>query len=170
FWVDVSGDGDYERRKYLVWQKGQVQAKGKVRWLVGASVKLTAQSDGITQPVVVEVAFPLLLLLVCCAGGAIGGWFRRSLDPTSKIDVPFTMLPGKWSQKLEPLREAFVSMLVGLLLFVFNAVSPLYLEFRSPDEAQWLGLAHPLLLGFIGGWGGINLLIGLLHLRWGRDR
>ncbi len=53
-------------------------------------------------------------------------------------------------------------MVAGLLLYLLNSVSPFYLEFRVGLGAGWLVLVQPLLVGFIGGWSGIYLLVSLL--------
>ncbi len=44
----------------------------------------------------------------------------------------------------------------------FHCCSPFYLEFRPQLDADWLILAQPLIVGFMGGWGGIKLLINVV--------
>ncbi len=69
-----------------------------------------------------------------------------------------------------PIREVFVSMIAGILLYLLNEVSPIYLGFRAGFGEEWLALVSPLLIGFLGGWGGINLLVGLLEQLFGKGR
>lgn len=104
------------------------------------------------------------LLMFCMLGGAMGGWLRRSRDPSSVVDLPVRLLPEKWSRRLVPVRESLVSMVAGILLYLLNLVSPIYLEFRPGHEGGWLMLVEPTLIGFAGGWGGISLLVHSLNL------
>ena len=158
FWID-----DERRRDVLVLRKNQDQAFGKIRWFSGGEVKLTAQSCNYkTSTKKAEVALPVLLWLVILLGGFLGGWMRRVATPTSTVNFHVPLLPKKWGHRIEPIREIAISMVAAFLLYLLNEVSPIYLEFRSAFGSPWLVLVQPLLVGFIGGWGGINLLIGLL--------
>jgi len=158
FWID-----DEQRRDVLVLRKDQDQATGKIRWFSGGEVKLAAQICNYkTSTKKAEVALPVLLWLVILFGGLLGGWIRRVVKPTSTVNLRVPLLPAKWGQRVEPVREIAISMVAAFLLYLLNEVSPIYIEFRSAYGPAWLVLVQPLLVGFIGGWGGINLLIGLL--------
>jgi len=158
FWID-----DEQRRDVLVLRKNQDQAIGKIRWFSGGEVKLTAQTCNYKTPTkITEVSLPILLWLVILLGGFLGGWMRRMANPSSAVNLRVSLLPEKWSKRVAPFREIAISMVAAFLLYLLNEVSPIYIEFRSAYGPAWLVLVQPLLVGFIGGWGGINLLIGLL--------
>jgi hypothetical protein len=175
-WVNVETPGaslwqdDNRRIDYLALSKDQPQVTVKVRWLTGGPITLAVRTGGIKTTVQTRAAFPVLLLLVSSFGGAVGGWLRRARDPASVVDLRVRLLPEKWSRRLAPVREVIVSMIAGVLLYLLNEVSPIYLGFRSGFGEEWLALVPPLLIGFIGGWGGINLLVGLLEQLFGKGR
>ncbi len=156
-------DAGYVPTDYLTIYRDQVQAKGLVRWLLSGQAVVTAQAGTMRETVTTIPNFPVLLFLVCVLGGGVGGWLRKMRDPSSVVDIPVRLLPKKLSRLLEPVREIFISMVAGLLLYLLNLVSPVYLEFRLGFEAGWLVLVQPLLIGFIGGWSGIYLLVSLLN-------
>jgi hypothetical protein len=164
-WLDENARGDY-----LTLRKGQPQAKAKIRWFTSGRVKLTAQAGRSRTTVETHVVFPVLLLLAALCGGALGGWLRRARDPSSVVNLHVRLLPEKWSRRLTPIREVLVSMIAGILLYLLNEVSPIYLGFRATFGEEWLALVSPLLIGFLGGWGGINLLVGLLEQLFGKGR
>jgi hypothetical protein len=164
-WLDENARGDY-----LMLRKGQPQAKAKIRWFASGRVKLTAQAGRSRTTVETHVVFPVLLLLAALFGGALGGWLRRARDPSSVVNLHVRLLPEKWSCRLTPIREMLVSMIAGILLYLLNEVSPVYVGFRAGFGEEWLALVSPLLIGFIGGWGGINLLVGLLEQLFGKGR
>lgn len=156
-------DAGYVRTDYLTLYRDQVQAKGVVRWLLRGEAEVTAKAGNLRKTVTSTPDFPMFLLLVCVLGGGLGGWLRQIRDPSTVVDIPVQLLPKKLSGFLEPAREIFVSMVAGLLLYLLNLVSPVYLEFRLGLGAGWLVLVQPLLVGFIGGWSGIYLLVSLLN-------
>jgi hypothetical protein len=167
-WIDVETPGasfwvnDDNRNDFLVLHKNDVQVKGKIRWFSGGEVRITAHTGRVRATKQTEASIPVLLLLVTLFGGMVGGWLRRVRDPSSVIKLPGRLLSEKWSRRLAPVREMIISMIAAFLLYLLNEVSPIYIEFRSEYGPEWLVLAQPLLVGFIGGWGGINLLVGLL--------
>jgi len=156
-------DAGYVRSGYLTLYRDQVQATGVVRWLLSGYAEVTAKVGNLRKTATSTPNFPVLLLLVCVLGGGVGGWLRQIRDPSTVVDIPMRLLPKKLSRYLEPVREIFVSMVAGLLLYLLNLVSPVYLEFRLGLGAGWLVLVQPLLIGFIGGWSGIYLLVSLLN-------
>ncbi len=159
FWID-----DEQRRDVLVLRKDQDQAIGKIRWFSGGEVKLTAQTCNNKTPIkTAAVSLPVLLWLVILLGGFLGGWMRRVANPASTVNLRVSLLPEKWGKRVAPIREISISMVAAFLLYLLNEVSPIYIEFRSAYGPAWLVLAQPLLVGFIGGWGGINLLIGFIE-------
>ncbi|MBC8186329.1 hypothetical protein H8E88_35045 [candidate division KSB1 bacterium] len=164
FWNKISGDKErYERSDQMTLTKGQDQVTGKLCWRISNNVKVTVNAGKLKQTAETSINFPIFLLLFCTLGGALGGWLRRTRDPKSVVDIPVQILSKKMSHRLEPLRESFVSMVAGILLYLLNLVSPVYLELRSELSQGWLVLIPPLLIGFSGGWGGIYLLVGFLN-------
>lgn len=164
FWVPVDPDSKRLRKTdYLVLYKNQVQARGYIQWLSENAIKFTARTNGTSKRGEATISFPVLLFLLCMLGGATGGWLRRINSEQKLSDIPFRLFPEKISRYLAPLREMFVGIITGNLLFLLNLVSPFYLEFRAAENLPWLGLTEPLLIGFLGGWGGIHLLVGLLN-------
>lgn len=162
FWVKSDAeDKKFARSDYLVLHRDQVQVKGRLRWRINSSAKVTVRTGTLSKTVDTEVSFPMFLLLICMLGGAAGGWLRRIRD--TKSVVPVRLFSKKWSQRLLPVHESLVSMVAGVLLYLLNLVSPVYLGFRTGLEEGWLTLVQPLLIGFIGGWGGINLLVHSLN-------
>ena len=161
FWVNEE-EGQYVKSDYLTIYKNQVQAKGMVSWLFSGYVQVTAKTNRLRTTKEASVNFPVLILLACLIGGGLGGWLRRGRDSGSRIELPARWLPSKWSRRLESVHEMAISMIIGLLVFLLNFVSPVYLDFRAGLNEGWLVLAQPLLIGFAGGWGGIHLLAGVL--------
>lgn len=163
FWTDPSAEDKYDNPSdHVLLRNDQVQVMGLVRWPLGGPIKVTAHFYNVSKTVVAIPTIPWLLLLISFAGGGLGGWLRRFREPHSVVDLPIKVLPKNLSVALQPIRETVIGTIAGLMLFLLNAVSPIYLEFRIPDGFEWLILAQPLFVGFIGGWGGINLLVGLL--------
>lgn len=163
FWAASNNEGGkFVKTDYIVLRKNRPLAKGQVRWLSGNPVILTAKLNDIKVTKEATVFIPMLLLILCLTGGAIGGWLRFAWipKPTTKTSRSH---PNKWQKLLEPLKEIAVGMVAGVLLYLLNMISPLYLEFRPILGAGWLGLVQPLVVGFIGGWGGISLLVNLLQ-------
>ena len=156
-------DAGYVATDYLTLYRNEGQAKGLVRWLLSSQAVVTANADKVGKSATTEPHFPVLLFLVCVLGSGLGGWLRQIRDPSSVIKIPVRLLPKRLGRRLAPLHEIFVSMVAGLLLYLLNSVSPLYLEFRLGLDAGWLVLVQPLLIGFIGGWSGIYLLVSLLN-------
>lgn len=162
-WIRT-GEDDYVKRDYLIQHINELQATGKIRWSFTNSVKLEVKADGCKKKELeITVNIPMLLLLVAMFGGLLGGWLRRSRDPNSVINIHIRVLPEKWSRRIEPIREILISIIVGMLLYLINLISPIYLGFRAENDESWHMLLHPLIIGFIGGWGGINLLINILN-------
>jgi len=164
FWVKTGeGDEEYVRSDYLTLYKDEIQAKGKLRWRISGYAQVTVKACNLRNTKRTEANFPVMLILVCIFGGVLGGWLRRSRDPGSVVKLPVRLFSQKWSRRLEPIRELFFSMVAGVFLYLLNLVSPVYLEFRTGLSEGWLVLVQPLLIGFIGGWSGINLLVNLLN-------
>jgi hypothetical protein len=143
FWAASNNEeGEFVKTDYIVLRKDRPLVKGQVRWLSGNPVILTAKLNGIKVAKEINVYIPMLLFILCLAGGAIGGWLRFVWIPDPKTKKLRSQMK-KWRRLLEPLKEIVVGMVAGVLLYLLNLISPLYLEFRPILGAGWLGLAQP---------------------------
>ncbi len=156
------GEDDYVTTDRLIIYKDQGQIKGKITWLVSDSVTVMASFGTQSTSKSIGIKLPMLLMLLSLGGGVLGGWLRRHRDPKSVMDLPVNIFSEVLSRRIEPFRELFISALVGFLIYLLNEYSPVSLQFSKNLNEGWLVLGQPLLIGFLGGWGGSNLLVGML--------
>lgn len=165
-WVDSDRDGICDGTDdHLLLPRDGEQVSGEIRWRISEDVRVHAYHGELKSPEFVgtRASLPTFIFIICVFGGALGGWLRRTINPKSELKLPFTLLPEKISKSIVPAREIFMSSIAGFLIYMLNLASPIYIGLKSPENADWFMVAEPLLIGFVGGWGGVGLLVTMIE-------